>query len=303
LTVLSISSELDLAAGSPQGTWLRAALAAVDRSVTPFVMLYMHRSPYVKPTAKAGAWPKYDSKFAGDWSGMLYFNAVLEPLLVQFGVDLVYSGHTHVTQRACATLNFTCVQRPSPSASGDGFLEYSAPAAPVYLVVGNLGANTDGVSSSAPPPWLDFESAAFAYARVVVRSTTVLEVSLVDILSGAVIDRSRIVKAAPPPAASAAGAKKEDGAAIGGAVAGVLALGAIGIWAAGNARVHGLFGKLAYTHFSETRETVNPAAALPPRVLLTGVVVALPPDAAAAVGPADARRARVASARALGAAA
>ena len=308
MTVLSISSELDLAAGSPQGTWLRAALAAVDRSVTPFVMLYMHRSPYVKPTAKAGAWPKYDQKFAGDYSAMLYLNAVLEPLLLQFGVDLVYSGHTHVTQRACATINFTCVQRPSPSASGDGFLEYAAPDAPIYLVVGNLGANTDGVSSSFPPPWLEFESAAFAYARIVVRSATVLEVSLVDILSGTVIDRSRIVKAAPPPAASAAGAKKEVGAAIGGAVAGVLALCAIGIWAARSARVRGLFGKLAYAHFTETRVTVNPASALPPRVLLAGVVVAPPLGAAAAAasatgGPADARRAHVASVRALGAAA
>lgn len=299
LTVVSASSELDLSAGSPQGTWLRATLAAVNRRATPFVVLFMHRSPYVKPTSKAGAWPSYDPRFAGDLSGMLYFSAVLEPLLLQFGVDLVYSGHTHVTQRACATVNFTCAQRPAPSASGDGFVEYAAPAAPVYYVVGNLGANTDSVNTNAPPPWLDFESDAFAYARIVVRSATVLEVSLVDIFSGAVIDRSRIVKAAQPaPAASAAGGKKDDGAAIGGAIAGVLVLGAVGIWAAGNARVRGLFGKAAYAHFHN--ETANPAASprASPRVL-----VVVPDGAAAAGGPADAaRRARVASARALGAA-
>ena len=288
MTVLSVSSELDMSAGSPQGLWLRAALAAVDRRATPFVMLYMHRPLYVKPTSKAGAWPSYDPRFAGDWSGMLYFNAVLEPLLGEFAVDLVYTGHTHVTQRACATRNFTCVQRPAASASGDGFVEYRAPAAPVYLVVGNLGANTDGTNANAAPPWLDFESAAFAYARVVVRSATVLEVTLVDTLSGAVIDRSRIVKAAQPPSANAAGgAKKDDGAAIGGAVAGVLALAAVGVWVAGNARVRGLVGK-RYANIVE-----NPASS--PRAL-TAVTVAAPPDA---VAPADARRARVESARAL----
>ena len=308
MTVLSVSSELDMGADAPQGRWLRAALAAVDRRATPFVMVYMHRSLYVKPTAKAGAWPNYDPKFAGDWSAMQYFNAVLEPLLNEYGVDLVYTGHTHVTQRACATVNFTCAMRPSRGA--DGFAEYLMPANPVYYVVGNLGANTDSTNTNVAPPWLDFESASFAYARVVVRNATVLEVSLVDALSGAVIDRSRIVKApAPAPAPIAPAAKAGDSsAAIGGGVAAALALVAIGVWAAGNARVRGLLlrkGGGSYAPFGGRRATATAAAAAPPPVVvvakrnpaspaLAGVLV---DGAGGSAAAADARRARVESAR------
>jgi hypothetical protein len=302
MTVLSVSSEFDMAPGSPQGDWLRAALGAVDRSATPFVMLYMHRSLYVKPTAKAGAWPTYDNKFAGDWSGMQYFNAMLEPLLVAYGVDVVYTGHTHVTQRNCATRNFTCVQRPTLAA--DGFVEYRQPPAPVSYVIGNLGANTDNTNSNAAPPWLDFESAAFAYARIVVRSATVLEVTLVDVFSGAAIDRSRIVKAAPPAPAPAPIAKDADsGAAIGGAVAGVLLLAALGLFLAGNARARGLLASRTYSPFGEVVAIENPSsprqagAAAPETPALAGVVVAA--DGGSVGGGGDSRRARVESARAL----
>jgi len=285
MTVLSVSSELDMSPGSPQGVWLRAALAAIDRSVTPFVMLFMHRSPYVKPTSKAGAWPSYDPRYAGDYSAMLYFQAVLEPLLLQYQVDIFYTGHTHVTQRACATINFTCAMRPTLNRD-DGFFVYAQPPAPVYFVVGNLGANTDGTNGNPSPPWLDFESAAFAYARIVVRSATVLEVTLVDTLSGSVIDRSRIVKAPQPAPIAPSSAPKGNGAAIGGGVAGVLAVVAIGVWAAGNARVRGLISLSSqrYVPFSGRDGAVAAANPGGGAAALDGVVV---------VPSGEARRARV----------
>lgn len=289
-TVVSITTELNLTAGSAQGEWLRATLAAIDRSVTPWVMVYGHRSPYVKP--KSGSWGNYDARYAGDWNSMQYFAAALEPLLLRYSVDLVYSGHTHVTQRNCATANFSCVQKPTPSASGDGFVEYTSPQAPVYLVVGNLGANTDGTNAAnTPPPWLDFESASFAYARVVVRSAAVLEVTLVDTGSGLAIDRSRIVKAAPLPPGNAAAAAKPSGAVIGASVAGaLLAVGAI-VVVASNSKARALLsrGRIAtrYAPFETASAAANPA----------GPGSAGPPPGPVVVVAETARALRVASAR------
>jgi hypothetical protein len=310
MTVLSVSSELDMAPGAPQGLFLRAALAAIDRSVTPFVMIYMHRSPYVKPTSKAGTWPNYDTRFAGDYSAMLYFQRMLEPLLLQYRVDLIYSGHTHVTQRNCATANFTCALRAT--LASDGFFEYVQPPAPVSYVVGNLGANTDGVNTNAPPPWLDFESAAFAYARIVVRSATVLEVTLVDTLSGSVIDRSRIVKAPQPAPIAPTTAPEVNSGVVGGAVAVVLAVLAVAVWVFGSIKVRALLASLllprSYSPFSGDGAvtTANPRGGA---AALAGVVVESPnlaAEAPAAAAPAtmaaEARRARVEIAARSGAA-
>jgi hypothetical protein len=42
----SVSSEHNYSTGSPQALWLDADLAAVDRSVTPWVILSLHRPVY-----------------------------------------------------------------------------------------------------------------------------------------------------------------------------------------------------------------------------------------------------------------
>ena len=43
VTVTQISSEHDITEGSEQYAWLAADLAAVDRSVTPWVVVTAHR--------------------------------------------------------------------------------------------------------------------------------------------------------------------------------------------------------------------------------------------------------------------
>jgi hypothetical protein len=80
LHVVQISSEHDYTQGSKQYAWLSRDLKAVDRSVTPWVVVTMHRPMY---SPEAGA--AYD-----EGQGII---ASLEPLFVDMRVDMVLSGH------------------------------------------------------------------------------------------------------------------------------------------------------------------------------------------------------------------
>ena len=194
-TLIAFSSEHDLAPGSPQHSWLEATLKSVDRSATPWVVVFGHRSVYVKPSAKSepNGWPYSDAKRAGDANVMQVFQASLEPLLAAYGVDVVYGGHTHVTQRMCASYRGKC-ETPSARNADDGFEEYAQPRFPVYFVLGSAGANFDITSPANPPPFLDWDAQAFAIGKIVVRNASILEVEIIDVRTGATIDRSRIVK-------------------------------------------------------------------------------------------------------------
>ena len=46
--VVVLSTEHDMADGSPQHTWLEKDLAAVNRTVTPWIVVEMHRPLYRK---------------------------------------------------------------------------------------------------------------------------------------------------------------------------------------------------------------------------------------------------------------
>lgn len=108
-TVVMLSSEHDLSPSSPQGAFLEATLAAVNRSVTPWLVVTFHREVYSLTGAES-------AQQAG-------FLALLEPVLMRHSVDLVANGHLHSSQRTCAVFNYTCT-----------------PGAPVYLISGSSGA-------------------------------------------------------------------------------------------------------------------------------------------------------------------
>ena len=104
------SSEHDFTPGSRQYAFLQSDLAAVDRSITPWLVVGMHR-------------PAFNS--AGDLDTEAGLIAVLEPLLLSAAVDLVISGHEHHMLRTLSMRNYTV------DASG---------ASPVYLTAGTGGA-------------------------------------------------------------------------------------------------------------------------------------------------------------------
>lgn len=119
-----LSSEHDyITPGSAQRAWLEADFAAVNASITPWLIVALHR-------------PIYNGYNDSDWDIAVAAAQVLEPLFVAAGVDLVLAGHYHNYLRTGSLRNFTV----DPSG-----------LSPVYITVGTGGAtyHNESVRSDA----------------------------------------------------------------------------------------------------------------------------------------------------------
>lgn len=67
-------------------SWLRSDLAAVNRSVTPWVIVMGHRPWYISATNRSS-------------TVCLDCQKAFEPTLIEYNVDLVMHGHVHAYQR------------------------------------------------------------------------------------------------------------------------------------------------------------------------------------------------------------
>ena len=126
VTVVTLSSEHSSAPDSAQGQFLERTLAAVDRSLTPWVVVTHHRHMYdaagVETEVQAG------------------FLAWLEPVFARHGVDLVLMGHLHSAQRTCQVFNGTCTK-----------------GAPMYVISGASGATFgDWPVDPARASWVEY---------------------------------------------------------------------------------------------------------------------------------------------------
>ncbi len=107
---------------APSGTqlaWLAKDLASVDRKKTPWVIAAGHRPWYVSQ------------------SECVECREAFEPLLLQYGVDLVLHGHKHFYERESAIDNFVAQEITNN------------PTAPWYIVNGAAG-HYDGRSKHPP---------------------------------------------------------------------------------------------------------------------------------------------------------
>jgi hypothetical protein len=119
LHMIMVSSEHDPSPGSPMGDFLAQDLAAVDRGVTPWVVVGIHR-PLVET-----------ENYPGDYEMAAGLRKILEPLFLQAGVDVVAAGHYHSFQRSCRMADLECVADPTKP----GMVHYTTGAA---------GAGLDG---------------------------------------------------------------------------------------------------------------------------------------------------------------
>lgn len=122
-----LSSEHEYAAGSLQHAFATSALAAVNRTRTPWSVVAFHRPMYCSDAAG------YNSSRPG---GAL--QAELESLLLHHTVDVVVSGHEHGYERIHPNVAGQPVSMPTVGPAGEPL--YHEPSAPVYLVVGHGGA-------------------------------------------------------------------------------------------------------------------------------------------------------------------
>jgi acid phosphatase type 7 len=143
---LMLSSYTDFDASSVQYQWLQNELANnVDRSVTPWLVAMVHAPWYNSNTAHHGE---------GD-----AMRQVMESMLYNAGVDLVFAGHVHAYER------FHRVYNNAVDTTGK---------APYYITIGD-GGNREGLASTwyTPQPAISaFRQASYGHGELKVVNAT-----------------------------------------------------------------------------------------------------------------------------------
>jgi len=115
-----------------------------------FLVVYMHRPMYCSNSGGHGKRCTQDG---------VYFRSLIEPLLVQFDVDLVVCGHNHNYERS------TPVVEAQPNDKG-----------PIYIVNG-AGGNREGAETgfiSPSPPYSAFRAGEFGLGSLTIVNSSVL---------------------------------------------------------------------------------------------------------------------------------
>eukprot|EP00540_Astrosyne_radiata_P000223 CAMPEP_0116833392 /NCGR_PEP_ID=MMETSP0418-20121206/6410_1 /TAXON_ID=1158023 /ORGANISM="Astrosyne radiata, Strain 13vi08-1A" /LENGTH=563 /DNA_ID=CAMNT_0004462835 /DNA_START=257 /DNA_END=1948 /DNA_ORIENTATION=+ len=146
-----LSAEHNLTKGSRQYTWLEKDLRNVNRTLTPWVIMEMHR-------------PLYESEFI-PWERKV--NAGLrrqvEDLLFHHDVDLILSGHYHAYLRSCDGLYQSKCNRGGPT----------------YMTIGTAGAFLDP-TLLVPTRWTKrFVRQHFGYGRITIHNASTLHFAFV----------------------------------------------------------------------------------------------------------------------------
>jgi len=146
-----LSSEHNLTAGSVQYDFLEQDLAATDRSITPWVVVELHR-------------PLYEAeKYWSDYMVAKAMREEFEDLLYAYQVDLVLAGHYHTYLRTC-----------------DGLYQghCGVTGAPMYITVGTAGADLDRASLYSNS-WTESFIAEYGFGRITVQNASALHFEFV----------------------------------------------------------------------------------------------------------------------------
>lgn len=137
-----LGSYTDYDEGSPQYRWLQADLAAMDRSVTPWLVAAMHKPWYCSNKHHLGS---------GD-----DIAAALEPLLWAHSADVVFQGHVHAYERTFRIHDYELDE-----------------CGPVYITVGD-GGNRDGLDKkwADQPKWSAFREDSYGFGTLEVVNAT-----------------------------------------------------------------------------------------------------------------------------------
>jgi len=147
-----LSSEHDLSPGSPQNDWLVWDLAAVDRVLTPWLVVESHRPFY------------HAAMDVGNNNVASHLRSELEDLFLQNQVDLVVSGHYHSYQRTCDGLYQSRCDRGGPT----------------YLTIGTAGTSLDRVTNYYTT-WLEkYVRGQYGYGRFTVHNASALHFEFVQ---------------------------------------------------------------------------------------------------------------------------
>lgn len=163
---------------------LEEATKLENRRKRPWIVLYGHRPMYCSNSDDIDCSVEYTRKglpFLGIYS--------LEPLLKQYGVDLVIWAHEHSYERTWPLYDLKVY-------NGSYERPYVNPRAPVHIITGSAGCQEDTDKFNPhPPEWSAFRSVDYGYTRFEAHNKTHLYIEQVDVdLKGQVIDSVWIVK-------------------------------------------------------------------------------------------------------------
>lgn len=147
-----LSSEHDLSSSSVQYQWLEADLSTVNRTVTPWIVVELHRPLYFNEAL----WP--------DVAVGIGMRQEFENLLGWYGVDLVVAGHVHSYFRSCAGLWHSQCDNGGPT----------------HLVVGAAGAVLDNAPTYSQSWAVKNIQGLYGYGRITVHNDTWLHFQFVQ---------------------------------------------------------------------------------------------------------------------------
>jgi acid phosphatase type 7 len=125
--IVSVSTEHCFDAGCDQMVWVESDLkaAAANRNSVPWIVLSMHRPMYCSEDGSS-----IDNQF----------RVAMEPLMLQYDVDLVVQGHMHAYERIHPVDNGKVTVHPTHREAGEVDVYHAEGHGPVYVVQGNTGA-------------------------------------------------------------------------------------------------------------------------------------------------------------------
>ncbi|KAK9452081.1 Metallo-dependent phosphatase-like protein [Limtongia smithiae] len=152
--------------------WLEKDLAAVNRSLTPWIIVMGHR-------------PWYAS--ASNVSSTICWNCkkAFEPLLLKYNVDMVFYGHIHMYERNAPVANG--IADPN---------ELNNPSAPWYILNG-CGGHYHGLSSYTLPlnPYSRYlQNDTFGWSKLTFHNCTHVTHEFIASANGSVLDSATLYK-------------------------------------------------------------------------------------------------------------
>eukprot|EP01084_Bolivina_argentea_P261749 442465_1 len=143
-----LSSEHDYSNGSNGAKWLLNDLENVNKTVTPWIILSIHRPLYVS------------QDYPSDLVVATHLIDELEPMLYKYNVDLVLTGHFHSYQRTCFVYNSKCVGQ-----KGGGIM---------HIMIGTAGIDCEEMPFYDESWSQNWYSGDYGYGRFVVNRTTLV---------------------------------------------------------------------------------------------------------------------------------
>jgi len=159
---VGLSSEHDMSEGSDLRNWLEEDLASVNRTLTPWVVVEIHR-------------PFYDSQISWkDTAVSIGMRLEVESLMKKYKVDLIISGHFHAYMRTCDGLYRSRCEN-------NNHTNNATYPGPIHLTVGTAGASFTTIPHY-PNNWTPKHlESVYGYGRITVYNATSLHFEFVKV--------------------------------------------------------------------------------------------------------------------------